>query len=119
MKLWWKKILPVTNQKESEKLRLRKLDIALNGRFYITNDFYLPIRVCMKDIKDTSVDRNVKWIHSYLDGEIIVDITENDFMFDRDKIGILTALKEEFNFIDSDGITRHGIMRFKLLVSEV
>jgi len=90
----------VTNLKEQEKLRLKRLNIALNGRFYITNDFYLPIRVCMKDIKDTSVDRNVKWIHSYSDGEIIVDITENDFIVDRDKIGILTALKEEFNFID-------------------
>lgn len=39
-------------------------------------------------------------MHSYHEGQIVVDITDNDYIVDRDKIRILNALKDEFRFID-------------------
>lgn len=54
----------------------------------------------MKDIKDMSREKSVRYMHSYFDGQIVVDATENEYMFQRDKKDILFALKQEFNFID-------------------
>ena len=39
-------------------------------------------------------------MHSFTNNQIVVDLTENDYMVKRDKIDILIALKHEFNFID-------------------
>jgi hypothetical protein len=61
---------------------------------------YLPVRVSLKDIKDGGKERSVKYMHSYFDKQIVVDMTENDYMYARDKKDILSALKHEFNFID-------------------
>lgn len=39
-------------------------------------------------------------MHSFYDGGIMIDITENDCLLQRDKNDILCSLKTEFNFID-------------------
>jgi hypothetical protein len=60
---------------------------------------YLPVRVSLKAITDVGKERSAKYMHSYFDKQIVVDMTENDYMYARDKKDILLAIFFSLSFV--------------------